>query len=273
MSKPGWFGLAVLSGGAVLGFVSGGAFGLVLASGCLIIGLVLVVAKEALGTKRVSTDPQTSLQSKSHILVLLKEVHARPQRAGKFQEIREPNQTDLQFEIFVHCWLVNVTDERLGIAGLRLALAKPGCDATRLDRVSGDLENWRLGRLRDELDPYGVRYLQAARESIAELSIVEPMEGGATREGWLHLRTQNLTPAEMKNCTIELEVVDSHLHAHVGTAKGPHQLPGRVWPFRPEERLQEQPASAPSANDGAPLVSQIPSPGALGSKPAGANPN
>ncbi len=262
----------MLGGGAALGFVSGSAVGLLLASGCLIIGLVLVVAKEALGSKRGFADPQTSVQSKSHILVLLKEVHARPQSAGKFQEIREPNQTDLQFEIFVHCWLVNDTDERLGIAGLRVALAKPGCDATRLDRVSGDLENWRLGRLRDELDPYGVRYLQATRESMAELSIIEPLEGGATRDGWLHLRTQNLTPAEMKNCAIELEVVDSHLHAHIGTAKGPHQLPGRVWPFRPCDQLQEQPAGIAFTENGTGLMSQIANPGGL-PKSAGANPN
>jgi hypothetical protein len=275
MSKPGWFGLAVLSCGAVFGFVSGGAFGLLLASGCLVIGLVLFVANETVGTKRRSTDPETAAPSKTHILVLLKEVHARPLRAGKFQEIREPNQADLQFEIFAHCWLVNDTDQRLGIAGLRVSLAKPGSDAIDLDRVSGDMENWRLGRLRDELDPYGVRYLQAAQECMSELSILEPLEGGATREGWLHLRAQNLTPAEMKNSTIALEVIDSHLNAHAGTAKGPHHLPGRVWPFRPEDKAASGQPSVPTSND-APgvLIAQIPKSESLATKPGGsvANP-
>ena len=270
MSKPGWFGLAVLSCGAVFGFVSGNPFGLLLASGCLIIGLVLFVAQEAVGTKRSSTDPEAAAPSKTHILVLLKEVHARPQRAGKFQEIREPNQTDLQFEIFVHFWLVNDTDERLGIAGLRLSLAKPGSDAIDLDRVSGDLASWRLGRLRDELDPYGVRYLQAAQECMSELSILEPLEGGATREGWLHLRAQNLTPAEMKNSTIALEVIDSHLNTHVGTGTGPHHLPGRVWPFHPEDRAASEQPSVPTSHDGpGALLAQIPKTDSLAAKPGG----
>ena len=183
MSKPQWFGLAVLGCGAVFGLVWGGPFGLLLASGCLVVGLVLVVASKALGIEHATNPSQTSGKTKTPILVLVKEVHARPHRAGKFQEIREPNQADLQFEIFAHCWLVNDTDEQLGIVSLQLSLTKPGGAATVLERVSGDLEKWRLGRLRDELDSWGVRYLQAAQEQMLELSTAEPLEGvGAVRE-------------------------------------------------------------------------------------------
>jgi hypothetical protein len=67
---------------------------------------------------------------------------------------------------------------------------------------------------------------------MVELSLGEPLESGGTREGWLHLRGQNLTPAQMKNATIELEVIDSQLQSHIGRASGPHQVPGRVWPFQ-----------------------------------------
>jgi hypothetical protein len=234
MSKPEWFGLALLGCGAVFGFLLGGAFGVAFACVCLVVGLLLFVASEALGTKRKSAHPQTSSESHTHLLVLLKEVHARPHRAGKFQEITDPHQIGLEFEIFVHCWLVNDTDDRLGITTIRLTLTKPGGTPVLLERVCGDLENWKLGRLRDELDSWGVRYLQAAQEPMLELHWEDPLEGGSSREGWLHLRADGLTPAEMQMARLELEVLDSHMASHVGQVLGPHQIPGRIWPFRPE---------------------------------------
>lgn len=246
MSKSEWFGLAVLGAGAIFGFITGGPFGLVLAAVCLVVGLVLLVASEALGTKRRPVDPAavSSSQPKTHILTLVKEVHARPQRGGKFQEIREPTQTDLQFEIFAHCWLVNTTDQRLGIDEVRLSLSRSEGSRSEggtltLEPVPGDLQGWRLGRLKDELDSWGVRYLQAAQEQMSELNTVEPLEGGATREGWLHCRIQSITPVEISKGSIQLAVRDSQGGTHIGTAPGPPQVPGRVWPFRPErERVR-----------------------------------
>jgi hypothetical protein len=232
MKNPEWVGLAVLACGAVLGFALGGAFGLAIACGCLVVGLVLFVASEALGTRRKPAKGNIAPQSPTHVLVLLKEVHIRPQRAGRFQEIRDPNQSGMQFEIFAHCWLVNDTDERMGIAGIRLSLTKPGSKPVAVERIGGDLEKWRLGRLRDELDTFGVRYLQAAQEPMSELSTEEPLEGGSTRQGWVHLRAEGLTPAEMKNSKLELEVIDSDLGIHHGEVQGPHPIPGKVWPFR-----------------------------------------
>jgi len=234
MSKPEWFGFALLGCGALFGFLLGGAFGVAFACVCLVVGLVLLVASEALGTRRKSADPKTSSEPPTHLLVLLKEVHARPHRAGKFQEITDPHQTGLEFEIFVHCWLVNDTDERMGITTTRLTLTKPGGTPVLLERVYGDLGNWKLGRLRDELDSWGVRYLQAAQEAMSELRWEDPLEGGSLREGWLHVRVHGLTPAEMQNARLELEVLDSHMASHVGQVPGPHQIPGRIWPFRPE---------------------------------------
>jgi hypothetical protein len=243
MSKPGWVGLAVLGGGAALGVALGGTIGLAFAGVCLVVGLVLLVAKEALGTthKPAAASPQAH----THLLVLLKEVHIRPQRDGKFQEINDPNQTSLEFEIFLHCWLVNDTDDRLGIAGIRVGLTRPSGTPMELKRVTADLDNWRLGRLRDELDSFGIRYLQAEQEALRELHIEEPLEAGATRQGWLHLRAEGITPAEMKNSKLELEVIDSHVRSHFGEVKGPHVLPGRVWPYRPEPASQvaEKPAT------------------------------
>jgi hypothetical protein len=234
MSKPEWCGLAVLLCGAVVGFLLGGTFGLALAGVCLVVGFVLLVASEALGTRPKPTDAKASSQSVTHLLVMMKEVHARTQRAGKFQEITGPDQSGLDFEIFVHCWLVNDTDGRLGIAATRLTLTKPGGTPVQLARIAGDLQHWKLGRLRDELDSWGERYLQAAQELMSELHIEEPLEGGASRAGWMHLRAEGLTPAQMQNARLELEVIDSQLASHFGQVNGPHLIPGRVWPFRGE---------------------------------------
>ncbi|MGC2197891.1 MAG: hypothetical protein WA628_24690 [Terriglobales bacterium] len=236
MSKAEWYGLSVLAVGAILGFVAGGPFGLALSAVCLIVGLVLCVASVALGTKRKRTAAAplaaSPVQEKTQLLVLLKEVHARPQHNGSFQEIRDPNQADLQFEVFVRCWLVNDTDESLGIRDIRLSLMEGEGAGVATEQVVGDLGNWCLGKLRDELDSWGVRYLQAAQERMPELDTASPLEGGGSRDGWLHFRIQSLTPAQVKNASIELSVKDSHDAAHLGIARGPHHLPGRVWPIQ-----------------------------------------
>jgi hypothetical protein len=248
MAKPEWIGLAVLGCGAVFGFLFGGAFGLALAGICLVVGLVFLVASEALGTKRRSADPQTPAHSDTHLIVQLKEVHARPQRAGKFQEIADPNQSGLEFEVFVNCWIANDTDEHLGITTTRLTLTKPGGSPVLLAQVSNDMQNWKLGRLRDELDPWGVRYLQAEQETMATLRTEEPLEGGASRQGWLHVRVEGLTPKEMQSARVELEVIDAHMASHIGESKGPHQIPGRIWPFRAEKTgtVSATPSVAPA---------------------------
>jgi hypothetical protein len=249
MAKRTWVGLAVLGCGALVGILSGGTFGLALAAVCLVIGLVLFVASETRGLRPApTTTSEADLSShKTNLLVLVKEVHVRPQRSGKFQEITDPNQPDLEFEIFAHCWLVNVTEDRLGIPLIQMSLTKPDGTHLVLQRVPGDLDKWRLGRLRDELDSWGIRYLQAAQEEMPELDITEPIEGGATRQGWLHLRVEHLTPAELRTSPITLSIIDSHCKSHLGVAKGPHQVPGRVWPFL-------------GKRDGVPASSEAPSP-------------
>jgi hypothetical protein len=210
MSKPELWGLIVLVAGIVVGLVSGGPAGLVLAAVCLVVGLVLFVASEAMGTKHSGVNPNTaSTEQKASVLVLVKEVHARPQRGNKFQEISDPHQADLEFEVFANCWMINVTDEPLGIRELQFSLRIAEGSATVLQRIRGDLANWRLGRLKDELDSWGVRYLQAAHEQISELDSTATLEAGVAREGWLHYHVQNVTPAEIENGAFELSARDS----------------------------------------------------------------
>lgn len=254
MSKPEVRGLIVLGAGAVVGLVSGGPAGLLMAAVCLVVGLALFVASEAMGTKLKAVNPKTSsTQPKAPVLVLVKEVHARPQRGNKFQEISDPDQTDLDFEVFASCWLVNDTDEPLGITELELSLRKAEGSTMVLQRTLGDLANWRLGRLRDELDSWGVRYLQAAQEQMSELDSQAGLPGGVAREGWLHYHVENVTPAEIRNGAFELSVKDSRGRTHLGSAKGPHQVPGRVWPFRSVSSATTGPEDMPRG--------EVPSPG------------
>ena len=73
---------------------------------------------------------------------------------------------------------------------------------------------------------------------MSELSTEEPLEAGSTRQGWVHLRAESLTPNEIKNARLELEVLDSHMNSHIGQVRGPHPIPGRVWPFRAEPSVE-----------------------------------
>jgi len=84
--------LAVLIVWGAFGFgVGGGPAGLVLSFVCLIIGLLLVVASTARGIGQ--TEMAHAAPQETRMLVLLKDIHARPQRGGKFQGISDPNQT------------------------------------------------------------------------------------------------------------------------------------------------------------------------------------
>jgi hypothetical protein len=173
----------------------------------------------------------TSVERKTPVVVLVKEVHVRPQRDGRFQDIADTAQTDLQFEVFANCWLVGEASIPVAITELQLTLRKAEGSTVGMERVSGDLQNWRLRRLKENLDSEGLRYLQAAQEEMPELDITEALQGGVARAGWLHCRLQNITPAEFKAASVELTVKDSLGHVHLGVASGLHHMPGRVWPF------------------------------------------
>lgn len=235
MLTPERLGLVILIVGGVVGLVVGGPVGLAVAAVCLVVGLVVFVASEARGAARGAAGAHSTRQTpqlshqKAKVLVLVKDVHARPLRAGKFQEIRDSNERGLEFEVFINCWLVNETDAPLRIVGgIALTLRAPD-GSTRLgERIISDLEAWRLGNLiKDEWDADVVR---AAQEQISELNATAPLECGVPREGWLHFRLRNVTPSGFKTGTMELSITDSSSSTHVGVATGPRHVPGRIWP-------------------------------------------
>jgi len=229
MSRPARVGLGVLIAGGAFGLVvGGGPAGLVLSFVCLIIGLLLVVASTARGIGQ-SEAPQAAPQE-TRILVLLKDIHARPQRGGKFQEISDPNQSDLEFEVFVNCWLLNETDLSVRISeGPQLTLRTSDGSARVGERISADLDNWRLGNF--VTDQWDTDIVRAAQERIWELDTTELLECGVPRDGWLHFRVRNVSPSEFKTAVVELSVKDSLSCSHVGIANCSRHLPGRIWPF------------------------------------------
>jgi len=232
MSKPKLLGLGLLSVGGVVGFiVGGGPAGIVFAAVCLIVGLVLIARSVATGTGPASSDARTTHPAhlQTRVLVLLKDVHARPQRGGKLQEIRDPNESDLEFEVFANCWLVSETKLPLRIIeGPQLTL-KASDGSTRVgERITGDLENWTLGDL--VKDKWDTGIFRLDQERISELNTTEPLVCGLPREGWLHFRIRNVSPSEFRAGTMELSIKDSLSSTHVGIASESLHLPGKIWP-------------------------------------------
>jgi hypothetical protein len=230
VSKAKRLGIVILSVGGALGFVLGGTAALLFAAVCLVVGLVTLVVSEARGTRKTQgTGPHSKSQEKAQILVLLKEIHARPQRNGKFQEIGDPDESGLEFEVFINCWLLNETDLPLHVVEpIQLMLKASDGSARYGERINSDLENWRLGSLiKDEWNADKVR---AAQEQISELNTNEPLECGVPRQGWLHYRFRDITPSDFRGGVIELLIKDSLSQTHVGRASGPRHMPGRIWP-------------------------------------------
>lgn len=232
MLKPKLIGIVVLAVGAALGFVAGGTGGLLFAACCLIVGLVLLVSSQAKGTLRDGKNAARSPVEKAKILFLVKEVHARAQRGGKFQEILDPNQTGLELELFLRCWLVNESELAVQIVeGPELSIGASNGHSVPIERIREDLGSWRLGRLNKEANSWDVVVIRAAQETVSELNTRDPLACGVPREGWVHFRVRDLTPAEFGSVAMELTVRDAFSNIHSGVANCPRHLPGRMWPF------------------------------------------
>jgi hypothetical protein len=225
MSNSKLAGFLVLGSGAVLGIFLGGQTGLGLVTVTLVLGFGLWFAPEARGISGPSAAP------KPRILVLLKHVHLRPQKNGKFHGIEEQHDSGLDFEVFLNCWLLNESDLPAPITeGVQLTLKSPDGSLKPAERIRGDLDNWRLGSLvRDEWDTDVVHPHQ---EEMPELSIEKPLDCGVPREGWLHFRFANVSASELRKGELRLSLKDVFSNIHEGVATGSvRHLPGRVWPY------------------------------------------
>lgn len=221
----------MLGVGAAFAYFHDDTAGVAFASVCLTLGLVLIVASEARGL--ISTPGGAKRNRKqAPILVLIKEVHAHPQRDGEFQEIRDPNQSDLELEVFIYCWLLLAAELSTRIGDIRLTLREAGGYARAGERVS-DLENWhrKVERTSDEESDLSDGKIRTLPVSLAELDTAQPLECGMPREGWLHFRIRNATPSEFKTGTLELSVSDSLSHTHSAVASRARHLPGKIWPI------------------------------------------
>jgi hypothetical protein len=247
MAKSRVFGFGVIGLGAVSVYFHNDGRGVLFASMCLIAGLVMIVASEARGLVSKPRDSKGDLTRRKYvkILVLVKgEVHVYPQRNGKFQEIHDPNQTGLEFDLFIYAWLLDGAELPVGIDDLYLTLK--GVDGSRriAERVAGDLKNWHLreeDRASDEESSnWPPRTVRSASVGLAELDTAAPLECGAPREGWLHFRFRHTTTQELSTGSLELSVWDTFSQMHTAVASKLRRLPGNVWPI---------PASSPSELD------------------------
>lgn len=234
MSKTHLLGLAVLGCGALVGFLTGGPFGLALAAICLVVGLVYFVASEARRTTKVGAQATRPAHQKTEMLFLIKEAHCRPQRDGKFREILDPNELHLDFEIFLYCWLINETELPIRIVdGPHLTLRRPASAAITAERVPGDLAQWRLGKLNQEKDSSDLLVLRAEQETVTDFNTLDALECGVPVKGWLHFRVGNISPADLKASSFELAISDSLGNFHLSSTSGPRFIPGRMWPCPP----------------------------------------
>jgi hypothetical protein len=193
----------------------------------------MFVVSEARGTtQKDAAQKSEGVRETARVLVLVKEVHARPQRNGKFREIGNTDESGLEFEVFVNCWLLNETDLPLLIVDpIQLTIGARDGSRKVGERVSSDMENWRLGSLvKDEWNTDKVR---AVQDKLSELSTTDPLECGVPRQGWLHFRFRDILPSDFRVGPMELIVKDAMSSTHVGRASGPRHLPGKVWPYIP----------------------------------------
>jgi len=215
--------------------------GMLCASVCLIAGLVMILAAEVQGlvSKPNGTNSNSTGKKQAGMLTLVKgEVHIYPQHDGKFQAIEDPNQTDLEFDVFIQCWLLLTSEMKLKITDLRLTLRGPLGLIRVGERVKGDLESWQLraGGRNEQESGWQVVPIRRTPAGILEMDTSAPLECGAPREGWLHFRLRNTSPSELKDGSLEFSVEDLYSDTHMAVA-GRVLLPGRVYPI---------PASVPS---------------------------
>ena len=192
MSKKWILGLGLIGLGGVFAYFHDTFNGMLYASVCLILGLVIVASQVH---RLVSQPPGGNSNSRgreqAQIMILVKgEVHTYPQRDGKLQKIQDPNQTDLEFD------------------------------------------NWQLGDGGDneEESDWPAVTIRKAPAGLPELDTAAPLECGAPREGWLHFRIRNTTPSELRDGSLEFSVEDFFSDTHTALA-GKVLLPGNVCPI------------------------------------------
>jgi hypothetical protein len=136
-------------------------------------------------------------------VVLVKgEVHVCRQRDGKFQEIRDPDQTGLEFEVFIYCWLVHGAALSVGIDDLYLTLNGANGSRRIAEPVAGDLKSWHLReaeRASEKESDGSAGTIRTAPLGLAELDTPAPLEYGAPREGWLHFRVRKCLPLRIED--------------------------------------------------------------------------
>lgn len=236
MAKPWIVGFGVIALGGLFACFHDDTKGLVVASLCLIVGLVVIVSSEAHGlvSNPRGAGAQAGGGKQAQILVLVKgDVHPYPHCDGRLQEAPHPATRDVAFEVFMQCWLVLGSELSLGINDLQLTLQGSDGSTRTGERTVGDLNNWLLAEA-EKVSETGSDWKRGTARTtplkLSEFDTVAPLKCGEAREGWLHFHIRNTTPLELQTGSLELSIKDSSSHVHTAAPIRVQRLLGSVRP-------------------------------------------
>jgi hypothetical protein len=234
-SRTKWLAGTLMTLGVVSSLFIGGRAGVIGAVLSFTAGLgylgsqfhLKIKAKQVPASKQVQTLLEADVEGDKEptdILVTVKAAYGYSPDVG----LDSGNSADrkLDLDVFLHAWLVSEAETALGVKNcqLKITTSQGSIDAAR---ISGDLERWCLDTDKEESDMWDTHF-ERVRERLVELNTSGALETGAPREGWLHFRVRNISPAEYNSAAMELVVEDSLSVANLSAVTCTRYLSGKV---------------------------------------------
>jgi hypothetical protein len=233
LSRAKWFACTLITLAVIAGFFIGGLTGVIGAIICFGLGAWYLGSRSKLKIK-IKTDhqevqpilaqPPATPKQPTEVLVTVKEIHAYSPSAIGHVDLAKDQKVD--FEVFVHAWLVSETETPVQIKDAQLQI-RNSQGPISAERIAGDLEKWYLDYDKEESDMWDT-HVERVRERLAELNTTGALECGMTREGWLHFRVRAISPSEYQSAEVELYIEDSSSGRHVGSVNTTRYLSGQA---------------------------------------------
>jgi hypothetical protein len=234
-SRTKWLAGTLMTLGVVSSLFIGGRVGVIGAALSFTAGLgylgsqfhLKIKAKQMPTSKQVQTlleaDVRKADKEPTEVLVTVKAAHAYSPDA--MADNGESPNRKLDLDVFIHAWLVSEAEDTVVIKNCELKIAASD-GSISAERIAGDLGGWCLDTDREESDMWDT-HIERVREHLVELNASVPLETGQPREGWLHFRVRNISPAEYTSAAMELVVEDSLSVANVGSVTCTRYLSGK----------------------------------------------
>jgi len=121
----------------------------------------------------------------------------------------------------------NKTQSARSVKACRLKITLPDGTSRSGERITGDLDKWRIDADREEWDLWDT-YFTTEAKPIPEFGMAESLGPGDQREGWLHFLARNTNSPEIQTCSMEVAVEDSLAITHLGAVNCSRHVPGKV---------------------------------------------